>query len=255
MIPRRDPHALAALKSRLRSLETAGGQGGVVPFGLPEIDRWLPGGGLPRIGIHEVIAGRGAGAGFAAALAGRLGSGPVLWVARQAELYGPGLAHFGLAPERLILVQAGPEAEILWAMEEGLRMPGLAAVVGELHGLDLTAGRRLQLAAEAGGGTGLVLRPADSQTGAGAACSRWRVGPAPSAPGANGSANEGANGGGGWTCWRLALERCRGVAGAPDAWIVECRDATGDFALAAETGDRPAAPARPPAADADRAVA
>src|SRR5271170_925066 len=195
MIPRRDPHALAALKTRLRALETASGQGGVVPFGLPEIDRWLPGGGLPRIGLHEVIAGRGAGAGFAAVLAGRLGAGPdprpVLWVARQAELYGPGLGRFGLAPERLILVQAGHETEVLWAMEEGLRTPGLAAVVGELHALDVTAGRRLQLAAEAGGGTGLVLRPADVQAGAGAACSRWRVGPWPSREG--------------WTCWRLAL--------------------------------------------------
>jgi len=249
MIPRRDPDVLAALKSRLRSLETAGGQGGVVPFGLAAIDRWLPGGGLPRIGIHEVIAGRGAGAGFAAALAGRLGVGagpaPVLWVARQAELYGPGLARFGLAPERLILVEAGPDSDILWAIEEGLRTPGVAAVVGELHALDLTAARRLQLAAEAGGGTGLVLRPVDSQAGAGAACSRWRVRAWPSAQG----------GEAGWTCWRLALERCRGVAGAPGDWIVECRDATGDFALAAETGDRPAAPARPRAAEADRAVA
>jgi protein ImuA len=245
MIPRRDPTVLAALKTRLRTLETAGGQGGVVAFGLDAIDRCLPGGGLPRIGIHEVLAARGPGAGFAAALAGRLGSGPVLWVARQAELYGLGLQRFGLAPERLILVQAGAETEILWAMEEGLRTPGLTAVVGELHALDLTAGRRLQLAAEAGGGTGLVLRPADSQAGAGAACSRWRVAPWPSAQG----------GGDGWTCWRLVLERCRGVAGAPGDWIVECRDATGDFALAAETGDRSAAPARPRAAEADRAVA
>jgi protein ImuA len=244
MIPRRDPDALAALKSRLRSLETAGGQGGVVPFGLAAIDRWLPG-GLPRIGIHEVIAARGAGAGFAAALTARLGEGPVLWVARQAELYGPGLARFGLAPERLILVQAGSESDLLWAMEEGLRTPGLTAVVGELHALDLTAARRLQLAAEAGGGTGLALRPEESQTGAGAACSRWRVKAWPS-----GQEEEA-----GWTCWRLALERCRGVAGAPADWIVECRDATGDFALAAETGDRPAAPARPRAAEADRAVA
>jgi protein ImuA len=251
MIPRRDPDALAALKSHLRSLETAGGQGGVVPFGVAAIDRWLPGGGLPRIGIHEVIAARGAGAGFAAALAGRLGAGagadlgPVLWVARQAELYGPGLARFGLAPERLILVQAGSESDLLWAMEEGLRTPGLVAVVGELHALDLTAARRLQLAAEAGGGTGLALRPEESQTGAGAACSRWRVKAWPSGQGEET----------GWTCWRLALERCRGVAGAPADWIVECRDATGDFALAAETGDRPAAPARPRATEAGHAVA
>lgn len=250
MIPRRDPQVLDALKTRLRSLETAGGQGGVLPFGVPAIDRLLPGGGLARIGLHEVLAERGPGAGFIAALAGRLdraasGGAPVLWVARQAELYGPGLARFGLAPERLIVVQAGHETEVLWAMEEGLRTPGLAAVVGELTALDLTAGRRLQLAAEAGGSTGLVLRPVDTAAGAGAAGSRWRVRPAPSPREA----------GGGWTCWQVGLERCRGMATAPADWIVEWRDATSDFALAAETGDRPAAPARPHAAGLDRAVA
>jgi protein ImuA len=235
MIPRRDPQVLAALKTRLRSLETAGGQGGVVAFGLAAIDRLLPGGGLARIGIHEVIAGRGVGAGFAASLVGRLAAEgdrrPVLWVARQAELYGAGLGRFGLAPERLLLVGAAHEAEILWAMEEGLRSRAVAAVVGELHTLDLTAARRLQLAAEAGSGTGLVLRPDDTTVGTGAACSRWRVQPWPSRDR--------------WTCWRLALERCRGLAGGPADWIVEWDDATGDFALAAETVDRPVAPARP----------
>lgn len=242
MIPRRDPQVLDALKTRLRSLETAGGLGGGLTFGVPEIDRRLPDGGLPRIGVHELVAERGPGAGFAAALAGRLDrTAPVLWVARQAELYGPGLRGFGLAPERLIVVQAGSETEVLWALEEGLRTRGLAAVVGELHALDLTAGRRLQLAAEAGGATGLVLRPIDTVGGAGAACSRWRVQAAASRTG--------------WTCWRLGLERCRGLAQGPADWIVEWRDATGDFALAAETGDRPAAPARPLAAELDRAVA
>jgi protein ImuA len=249
MIPRRDPHVLAALKTRLRSLETAGGEGGVVRFGLAAIDRRLPGGGLPRIGIHELVADPGSGAGFAAALAGRCArateaGAAVLWVARHAELYGPGLERFGLAPERLIVVEAAREAEVLWAMEEGLRTRGLAAVIGELHDLDLTAARRLQLAAEAGGGTGLALRPEDggARGGAGAAWSRWRIRSLPSRHG--------------WTCWQLGLERCRGVPGTPLEWIVEWNDATGDFALAANVGDRPAssvgaaAPRRP-----DQAVA
>src|SRR5206468_4021123 len=97
------------------------------------------------------------------------------WVTRQAELYGPGLAPFGLPPERLVLVHAGSETEVLWVLEEGLRTRGVAVVIGELTALDLTAARRLQLAAEAGGGTGVVLRPADTAGGSGAACSRWRV--------------------------------------------------------------------------------
>ena len=245
MIPRRDPNVLAALKTRLRGLETAGGRGGGVPFGVAAIDRWLPGGGLPRIGVHEVLAARGSGAGFAAALAGRCRRdkpGAVLWVARHPELYGPGLARFGLAPERLIVVAVEREADALWVLEEALRTRGLAAVVGELTALDLTAARRLQLAAEAGGGTGLVLRPAATAGGIGAACSRWRV---RSMPGAARAA---------WTCWRLTLERCRGVTGVPPDWMVEWCDATGDFALAAAPGDRPAEPARAVAAELEQRI-
>jgi protein ImuA len=219
-----------------------------LPFGIASIDCRLPGGGLPRVGVHELLAERGPAAGFAAALAGRrLRDGAalpgdaipgeansraaILWIGCQTELYAPGLASFGIAPEQLILVQALHETEVLWAMEEGLRTPGLAAVIAELHGLDTTAGRRLQLAAEAGGGTGLVLRPPTARAaGAGAACSRWRVGAAPSRRG--------------WTCWQLDLERCRGAE--PASWIVEWNDATGDFALASEAGDRPApAPSKP----------
>ena len=249
MIPRRDPSVLAALKTRLRSLETAGGGGGVLGFGLDAIDRRLPGGGLPRIGLHELMADRGSAAGVVAALAGRaLRAGPetagaVLWAARQAELYGPGLAGFGLPPARLILVEAASDTEVLWTMEEGLRTRGLAAVVGELAALDLTAARRLQLAAEAGAGTGFVLRPSDPGSAAGAACSRWRIRSAPS------------RAAGGWTCWHLVLERCRGVAATPLDWFVEWNDATGDFALAAASDDRSAQPARPQAAASARAVA
>src|SRR5260370_81944 len=50
-------------------------------------------------------------------------------------------------------------------MEEGLRSAALAAVVGEVGALAPTAGRRLQLACEASGATGFVLR-------------RWRSGTA-----------------------------------------------------------------------------
>ena len=44
-------------------------------------------------------------------------------------------------------------------MEEGLRTPGIAAVVGETRAADPTAGRRLSLAAEKNGVPALLLRP------------------------------------------------------------------------------------------------
>ena len=61
----------------------------------------------------------------------------------------------------MILLSAPSPAELLWAMEEALRSPALAGVVGEVDRLDLTAGRRLQLAAAAGGGVGFLLLRAD----------------------------------------------------------------------------------------------
>jgi hypothetical protein len=43
--------------------------------------------------------------------------------------YAPGLARFGLAVERLLLVEPRPTVEVLWAMEEGLRSGTCASVI------------------------------------------------------------------------------------------------------------------------------
>ena len=53
-----------------------------------------------------------------------------------------------------------------WAMEEALRCRAAGAVVTELMGDDgdLTATRRLALAAGTGGGIGLILRPRSAPT-------------------------------------------------------------------------------------------
>src|SRR5207237_4979117 len=109
------------------------------------------------------------------------------WCLKRPDLYGPGLVEHGLDPARLVLVSAARDEEILWAMEEGLRTPGLAAVVGEIGRLPVVAGRRLQLAAERSGITALVLRRWRNGTEAAAererpsaALTRWRVAALPS---------------------------------------------------------------------------
>ena len=107
--------AIAELRARIRALERVSACAGkpseeVASFGLPELDHALPWGGLPRGGLHEVAGAEqdGAAFGFAAALLGRT-HGMVLWCrpARQEAgvPYGPGLAEFGLTPDRLILVE------------------------------------------------------------------------------------------------------------------------------------------------------
>jgi protein ImuA len=168
-----------------------------------------------------------------------VGSGPVLWCLSRPDLYGPGLLAHGLDPARLVLVSAPRDDEILWAMEEGLRTPGLAAVVGEIGRLPMVAGRRLQLAAERIGVAAFVLRRWRNAEEAMAererpiaALTRWRVAALPSAdiPGQPGI---------GKPRWRVELLRCRG--GAPAAWEVEVADATGHVSLSARLADRPAA--------------
>ena len=259
---RPDPALIADLRARIARIERQTPESGDVPgalsLGAPELDGALPWGGLPRAVLHEVIAAeiaanQTAAAGFCAALSARLAGdrGTVLWCRKRRDpwgraLYGPGLAAFGLAPERLIVARGRSETDVLWAMEEGLRSGAPAAVLGEVGGLAPSIARRLQLAAKAGGVTGLLLTGVTGTGGMmppGPAVTRWRV----SAAGRAGS------GVGQRPRWWVELLRCRGGAGhgAAAAWIVEWRDGTtGRFAVVAAPGDR----APEPAADADVAA-
>src|SRR6185312_8435259 len=90
------------------------------PLGLPEIDRLLPDGGLLTGALR-----------FTAFLLGRLGPGTLLWCRQvsgaDAPLYAPTLAAW-FDPARLLMVTARRDEDLFWAMEEGLRTPGIAAV-------------------------------------------------------------------------------------------------------------------------------
>ncbi|WP_439576128.1 ImuA family protein [Phreatobacter sp.] len=181
---------LATLRQSLAPSGHGSLSGAATPFplGAPEIDGPL-GGGLARGGLHEVFAaGDGdipASTGFALGLASRAaGSGPVVWV-RQDMLdgeagmpYGPGVAELGLDPGRLVLVRARNAEAVLRAALEAAHTAALGALVVEAWGmpalLDLTASRRLGLAADAAGVTTLMTRPAGRPVPS-AAVSRWQV--------------------------------------------------------------------------------
>jgi protein ImuA len=214
-------------------------------FGVPAIDRHIPGGGLITGALHE-FASAGAEAEHGAAatllLAGLLARrrGPVLWAMDRRDLFAPALAGAGLHPDRVVFAEAG--RSVLLVMEEALRYPGLAGVVGEVGRLGLTASRRLQLAAEASGVPGFALRRTHGEAlidEPNAATTRWRITALPSppalphAPGVNGLSR---------ALWRLDLVRSRG--GTPATWTVEACDAKGRLALAADIGDRSVAARR-----------
>jgi len=176
-----------------------------------------------------------------------LGAGPVLWCLKRPDLYGPGLIAHGLDPARLVVVSAPRDEDILWAVEEGLRAPALAAVVGEIARLPMVAGRRLQLAAEHSGVTAFLLRrwrngaeAAAERERPSAAVTRWRVAALPAQDRDDPRLRHLI----GRPRCRVELLRCRG--GVPAQWVVESgevevADAAGHVRLSAALADRPAA--------------
>ncbi len=234
--------AIESLRAQMEKIEGRSRRlKSVLPFGIADIDSRLPGGGLTLGALHE-IAGGGNGAVdgaaaalFAAGVAART-RGKVLWVITRPDLFAPALAQAGLAPDRVIYVEAGNDKTVLACIEEGLRHGGLGAVVGEVARLDMTASRRLQLCAEGSGTIGIALRRWRRQTDASdfgqptAAATRWRVSVMPSAalpvPGV------------GRHRWLLELIRAR--AGESADFEVEACDDSGRLALPAELVHRPA---------------
>lgn len=257
---RPSPQKIEDLRAYLRRAEQNGlSLAETVPaisFGIPGIDEHLPAGGLARGALHELIADShhdvGAVTDFCVAVLARLlksqagtGKQTVLWCLQNqamdsGDLYPSGLCHLGLDPAHLLAVRAKHDSDVLWAMEEALRCHALGAVVGEVGTADLTASRRLQLAAEANGVTAFLLRSASSmpgnRLGPSAAATRWRLSACPSHP-RGWAADLGEPGP---VCWQADLFRCRG--GAPGSWLMEWCDETGDLALATPVRNRPDEP-------------
>ncbi|WP_300544015.1 hypothetical protein [Maricaulis sp.] len=169
--------------------------------------------GLGQAGLHELAE---AGFGDFAALAGLTLAalrdagrpGVCLWVRQQAlaaehgRVSARGVAGFGFDPGRLLWVEARTRLDALRAIEEGARDKELAAVVGEVDGMDFTAARRLVLASESSR-TPLVLMFPHTRSGATAAQGRWRVSARPSQPDPYDARAPGR------PAWRAVLEKSR----------------------------------------------
>lgn len=134
-----------------------------ISTGWKDLDAALPAGGFEGGTLVEWLAD-GAGCGAmtlalgAAARALEAGGTCVVIDPRQ-EFYPPAAAELGLPLERLILIRPPTPRLTLWAWEQSLRFRGVAATLGELGALGDRPFRRLQLAAEAGGGLGFLVRP------------------------------------------------------------------------------------------------
>lgn len=130
---------------------------------------------LKRGRVHE-ITGRAADS-FALIVASKL-SGPIVWIGQARDvgsLMPMALGEF-IDPSRMLLTEGINRKEVLWAAEQVLRCKAAGLVVIQLRiGPDLYESRRLQIAAEQGGGLGVILIDRLAQSSA--ADTRWNCRP------------------------------------------------------------------------------
>lgn len=163
-------------------------------FGASLIDQRLQG-KMPRAALHEIFSAKEkditSSSAFAAMLMLRLGKTerPTVWIAeekvriRSGRLYPPGLVALGGNPDSMVLVETANAKDALRAGADAIRSAAAAAVILSVYGnaplIDLTATRRLMLAASHAGVLALLLR-FDATPGPSAAYSRWQIASAPS---------------------------------------------------------------------------
>jgi protein ImuA len=196
---RRAMTTLATLRGSIERIEAHGDActPGRVALGHADADATLQG-GLAVGAMHEVFTDAGrqsaAATGFVAGLAGRVAARrPLVWVRQDfteiesGALSMSGWAELGLDPRLLVTVRAADVDTALRTAADALACDALGAVVlevwGEARQLDLVASRKLTLAAQASGVTGLLLRLA-AEPQPSTAETRWIVRAAHSPPAA-----------------------------------------------------------------------
>ncbi|HLX17616.1 MAG TPA: DNA repair protein [Bradyrhizobium sp.] len=219
---------LATLRGNIERIEAHGEAYSPcrVPLGHADADATLQG-GLALGAMHEVFADAGrqsaAATGFVAGLAGRVAvRHPLVWIRQDfTELESgavsmSGLAELGLDPRLLVTVRAADVDNALRTAADALACDAVGVVVlevwGEVRQFDLTASRKLTLAAQASGATCLLLRTA-AEPQPSTAETRWIVraahSPPPSSP---------------WSAWGAPLfdaQLVRNRHGPVGRWIME----------------------------------
>ena len=175
------------------------GAGRTFQTGLEALDSLAPEGLFSRGAVHELLSHPAHGKPlFVATLLARsvlslmplaashrsieeqceAASGAIIWSDPHHELYPPALSLHGIPLKQVYLLHPS-EADQTWAVAECLRCKGVGAVVAAIPRLTRVEARRLQLAAEAGGTTGIFLRSAGAGSDVYSAATRWLVRPAP----------------------------------------------------------------------------
>ena len=151
------------LKERLHEVERSCRPAREPPIATGNVlDQLLPKKGWETGTLIEWLGEEGGGAAtLALAIAARLlqRGGALVVIDSRREFYPPAAANLGILLERTVVVQPRPGRDSLWAMEQSLRSEAVSVALGWFQELQDRTARRLQLAAEAGGGVGFLLRP------------------------------------------------------------------------------------------------
>ena len=189
---------LAELRQQLAQLEggSRSSDSSCISSGHPALDEILPDRGFAAGSLVEwVAADPGSGASLLALLAAREAcrtTGKLLIIDRGRRFYPPAAVAWGILPEQLVLIHPANDAQQHWATLQALRCHQVAAVVVWLDRFDSRHARRMQLAAEATGVLGLIVREASAMSQPCWADLRCFVRPLPSV-----------------TAWRLQVELVR----------------------------------------------
>jgi protein ImuA len=159
------PSLVDALRAQLAHWEARrpGRDTSLISSGCQALDRLLPGGGLPRGALIECLedeAGAG-GAGMVGLILARQAAaegGALVILDSRHSFYPPAAAVLGIDLDKLLVVRASQARDQFWALDQCLRCPAVAAVWAPLEQLSPRDFRRLQLAAECGGGLGVLVR-------------------------------------------------------------------------------------------------
>ncbi len=213
-------------------------------------------GGLALGAVHEVYAARpgdaAAATGFAAALATRANvqAGWLFWIRQDfsalehGEIHAAGLCELGIDPSRVLMLKVADIADALKAAGDVLACRSIGTAIVETMGdsklLDLTASRRLMLAAAEKGVTAIVLR-LGAEPLPSAAETRWIVHAGVSPPPKEQWGEE-------WGALVFEAELARNRHGAGGQWVMEWRCDERSF----REPEQPAHRRRLPAAVIDR---
>lgn len=235
---------------RHRMSEAGGGHGPAardahLATGVEPLDAALPGGGLPAGALTEIFYNSTSpgGAASLACIAARAAARAttftngrdftngrfVAWIDTD-EFYPPAAAALGLDPEKLFMIHPRDPGEALWTFEQTARSRAIAASILLITNTTIAVTRRLQLAAEAGGGLALLLRSAAGAGHPSAASVRLRA-QARAAPAATPAAVLPPQ--------RIEIEilKIRGTLSSNN-FLIEIDHASGDVRGAAAAADR-----------------